>query len=120
MRAAGATVGPVKAGRNDPCHCGSGKKFKTCCMGKGVAEAKAPAAPATDKLRPRLNALFREAEKLCNQGRWADALPIIEEIARLDPTSPQALHDLGVAYFQCGRLPQSLAPLQRAVALRPS
>ena len=25
-----------KIGRNDPCPCGSGKKFKQCCMGKGV------------------------------------------------------------------------------------
>jgi SWIM/SEC-C metal-binding protein len=23
-----------KIGRNDPCLCGSGKKFKKCCMGK--------------------------------------------------------------------------------------
>ena len=21
-----------KTGRNDPCHCGSGKKYKKCCM----------------------------------------------------------------------------------------
>lgn len=27
------TSGP-KAGRNDPCPCGSGKKFKQCCLGK--------------------------------------------------------------------------------------
>ena len=25
-----------KAGRNDPCPCGSGKKFKKCCIGKGI------------------------------------------------------------------------------------
>ncbi|WP_026666431.1 IS1096 element passenger TnpR family protein [Butyrivibrio sp. FC2001] len=25
-----------KIGRNDPCPCGSGKKFKKCCMGKGI------------------------------------------------------------------------------------
>jgi len=25
-----------KVGRNDPCPCGSGKKFKKCCMNKGV------------------------------------------------------------------------------------
>ncbi len=24
----------AKIGRNDPCICGSGKKFKNCCMGK--------------------------------------------------------------------------------------
>lgn len=26
----------VKIGRNDPCPCRSGKKFKKCCMGKGI------------------------------------------------------------------------------------
>jgi preprotein translocase subunit SecA len=25
-----------KAGRNDPCPCGSGKKFKNCCMRKQI------------------------------------------------------------------------------------
>jgi uncharacterized protein len=29
-----ATKAPVKTGRNDPCPCGSGKKYKKCCMGK--------------------------------------------------------------------------------------
>jgi uncharacterized protein len=24
----------MKIGRNDPCHCGSGKKYKQCCMVK--------------------------------------------------------------------------------------
>ena len=24
----------AKIGRNDPCHCGSGKKYKSCCMNK--------------------------------------------------------------------------------------
>jgi methionyl aminopeptidase len=32
---------PVKIGRNDPCPCGSGLKFKKCCAGK--AEAALPA-----------------------------------------------------------------------------
>ena len=25
---------PMKIGRNDPCPCGSGKKYKQCCAGK--------------------------------------------------------------------------------------
>ena len=33
------TVGQ-KVGRNDPCPCGSGKKFKKCCMGKRVIGIK--------------------------------------------------------------------------------
>lgn len=27
-----------KIGRNDPCHCGSGQKFKKCCLLKEVRE----------------------------------------------------------------------------------
>ena len=32
------------AGRNDPCHCGSGKKYKKCCLQKdeALAAARAP------------------------------------------------------------------------------
>jgi methionyl aminopeptidase len=38
---------PVKIGRNDPCPCGSGQKYKKCCMAKGGAEpANTPEAYA--------------------------------------------------------------------------
>lgn len=36
-------------GRNDPCPCGSGKKFKHCCLGR--AESLAPAGPASDAIQ---------------------------------------------------------------------
>lgn len=39
----------AKIGRNDPCPCGSGKKYKKCCLAKDEAEARAshlqPSAP---------------------------------------------------------------------------
>jgi hypothetical protein len=31
-----------KVGRNDPCPCGSGKKFKQCCMSKAPQSAGPP------------------------------------------------------------------------------
>jgi hypothetical protein len=31
----------MKASRNDPCPCGSGKKYKACCMARDVARARA-------------------------------------------------------------------------------
>jgi hypothetical protein len=41
----------MNLGRNDPCHCGSGKKYKKCCLGKDAstahAESATEAAPAT-------------------------------------------------------------------------
>ena len=41
---AGITIGRKKRegpkiGRNDPCPCGSGKKYKQCCMRKGTTAA---------------------------------------------------------------------------------
>ena len=37
----------MKTGRNDPCHCGSGKKYKKCCLAKDdAAESKEVAAKA--------------------------------------------------------------------------
>lgn len=37
----------AKMRRNDPCFCGSGKKFKKCCLGLGTGVAKAaPAIPS--------------------------------------------------------------------------
>lgn len=39
----------MKVGRNDPCHCGSGQKYKKCCLAKDEAarasELVAPTPP---------------------------------------------------------------------------
>ncbi|MGV1098604.1 YecA family protein [Thiovibrio sp. JS02] len=37
----------IKIGRNDPCFCGSGRKYKRCCLGKtAAAPAAKPAIPS--------------------------------------------------------------------------
>ena len=35
-------------GRNDPCHCGSGRKYKHCCLGKDEAKVRAASAEAAE------------------------------------------------------------------------
>ena len=54
-----------KAGRNDPCPCGSGKKFKKCCENKEThkkfhAEVLTPAAPQSveTKETSKVSSLF--------------------------------------------------------------
>jgi len=42
----------AKAGRNDPCPCGSGKKYKKCCLGEDQAAERAAYA-ARKPQRPR-------------------------------------------------------------------
>jgi hypothetical protein len=39
----------AELGRNDPCHCGSGKKYKKCCSDKDRAERSAAAAASAAK-----------------------------------------------------------------------
>ena len=39
-------------GRNDPCHCGSGRKYKHCCLDKDEATARAARAEAAAEPPP--------------------------------------------------------------------
>ena len=54
----------AKPGRNDPCPCGSGKKYKQCHLGlaNDPARAAAPGAPST-------------TVPLTEQSGWARAVP---------------------------------------------
>jgi hypothetical protein len=46
-------INPFKGvGRNDPCPCGSGKKFKRCCLDKVRLSEAAPAPPEIDEWPP--------------------------------------------------------------------
>jgi uncharacterized protein YecA (UPF0149 family) len=49
--AAFAKTGRAKIGRNDPCFCGSGKKFKQCCM--ELPRPVRPETPAANSAAPR-------------------------------------------------------------------
>jgi hypothetical protein len=45
----------MKLGRNDPCPCGSGKKYKHCCLKAGTASAAAPADLTWRRMRRLLD-----------------------------------------------------------------
>lgn len=49
-----------KVGRNDPCPCGSGKKYKKCCMAKDEAAEHSPA----HLLRERYNIQLKTPEQI--------------------------------------------------------
>ena len=42
----------VKPGRNEPCHCGSGRKYKYCCLSKDDVEASSVRAKAVSQDAP--------------------------------------------------------------------
>jgi tetratricopeptide (TPR) repeat protein len=43
----------IKIGRNDPCHCGSGQKYKRCCQEKDEAAERAARAAAEAAKPPK-------------------------------------------------------------------
>jgi Flp pilus assembly protein TadD len=114
-----ANVTP-KVGRNDPCPCGSGRKFKNCCLGREEgADRRSISSPPPPAPRQKLIELSLAAKQHGRAGRWAEAIVALRELVRRMPDSPEAHCDLGVACLASGRLDEAVANLQRAVELRP-
>jgi tetratricopeptide (TPR) repeat protein len=81
-----------KTGRNDPCHCGSGKKYKRCCMARDAEAASASLAAAAIGVLPLHNPRFCEDcnDKLQAQVRMITALV---STGKLDEAE-QASHEM--------------------------
>lgn len=99
-----------KAGRNDPCPCGSGKKYKQCCMHKD-------SAPASTNLVPRL---LEQALAHHRKGELPQAETLYQQILASDPNHPDALHLSGVIASQVGLYDRAVALIGKAIALSPS
>jgi len=56
---------------------------------------------------------------LVSEGRYADALPDLEEALRLHAEDPEVLNDLGDALNRLGRPAEAIAPLEHALRLQP-
>jgi len=111
----------ARIGRNDPCPCGSGRKYKHCCQTKAAGpETPVTAAPSSPVPRRRLEGLTHAAKAYCDAYRWAEAIPLLHEVVRLDPNNAEAHYNFGIACQACGRSAEAVAHLQRAVELRPS
>ncbi|MEO7494076.1 MAG: tetratricopeptide repeat protein, partial [Massilia sp.] len=92
-----------KIQRNDPCACGSGKKYKHCCM-------SAPATPS---------ATLDDAMRHHREGNLSQAAAIYRQLLAADPDHPDALHLLGTIAYQTGNLDQAEQLIGRSLRLRP-
>lgn len=103
---------PVR--RNDPCPCGSGKKYKKCCLGRTGASTAPTPAPADDDARQA--ELMRDAERHLEEGRHFQAIPVLQEVLGRNPRYRDALVALGVAFGRAGQLESGIRSLRRALA----
>jgi tetratricopeptide (TPR) repeat protein len=112
----------VKPGRNDPCPCGSGKKYKKCCGQQAEESHRArdpQAVHASDSVRasaaaPDLNALFTQLK----MGRYAELEVSAHGLIRQHRDSGILWKLLGAARFMQGQ--DAVPALQAAVRLLPT
>ncbi|MCC7328471.1 MAG: tetratricopeptide repeat protein [Burkholderiales bacterium] len=106
------TEHPVAVGRNDPCPCGSGKRYKQChgAIGEAPPNIVEPLSP---------EALTRKGIAAHEAGNLDAAERIYREVLATSPNFSAALHYLGVIFYQYRRLEEALPLLDRAVALTP-
>ena len=77
-----------KLGRNDPCPCGSGRKYKACCL---TAQSAVPGIQAAG-----IPALMQGAFAHHQRGRLDEAASLYGNVLRRDPRHADALYLLGV------------------------
>ncbi len=107
-----------RIGRNDPCPCGSGKKYKQCCAQAQQAPAHRPTSSAAGA--PQIAQALQAALEYHQFGRFAEAESIYRQVLRIDPANFDALHLLGVLIHQTGQHAQAVDMIARAIALQPS
>ena len=75
----------MKPGRNDPCPCGSGSKYKKCCGAAAAAPAvsSAPAAAAPD---------LADAVRCHQEGDLTRAADLYRQILACQPANGEARH----------------------------
>jgi len=131
----------MKLGRNDPCSCGSGKKYKHCCEGKVASRSAAPSPDEFNQLVALYNARrYAELESRAHAliGRYPDAgfawkllgaalqmqgknaLTAFQQTAELMPGDAEAHFNLGVVQKSLGLIEDAAASYRRALQLNPA
>jgi len=105
----------IKIGRNDPCPCGSGNKYKRCCWLQ--QETETAKAPSTDS---SITKAIQSAVQHHNARRLDQAESIYQQILQAEPNHPDALHLLGVIAHQSGKNEIAVDLISKAIGVCPS
>jgi predicted O-linked N-acetylglucosamine transferase (SPINDLY family) len=101
-------------GRNEPCPCGSGEKYKRCC---GLREPE----QATVQPRPRSNIreTFQTALRHHQAGRLAEAKALYHKILQGAPKEADTLHLLGLIAHAEGDHDRAIELISESVEIAP-
>jgi len=120
----------MKAGRNDPCPCGSGRKYKHCCgllhaTAAGPASARSSRGSAGEGLASEQGSseaqqLIDAANSLRASGKTAEAVPLYRRALELDASSVEAHNNLGNALVEMSQPAEAADCYRRALAIEGS
>jgi tetratricopeptide (TPR) repeat protein len=126
-RAETALASGPSVGRNDPCPCGSGRRYKQCHGTLGAedssartATAAAPGARPPSSPGPSALALAQRGVAAHQRGDIDAAERAYREALRVEADHPLAQHYLGVVLYQRGRFIEALPLLQQSAARVPA
>jgi tetratricopeptide (TPR) repeat protein len=111
-----------KPGRNDPCPCGSGKKYKKCCLPREEAARAAapPEEPFIAELRPDLDEAVDRALQRLEQGEGKRVKSEICELLEQNPDYHLTNYAMGVYLVMVDKAPAEAVPFfEKAVAILP-
>ena len=106
------STAPQKIGRNSPCPCGSGLKYKKCCFRKNSTTTMSPVVGANTDL-------FSQAQAYLQNNQLQQAIKCYRNILAQDANHCDALHYLGVALHQNGESDLAMDYLVRSIELKP-
>ena len=128
----------MKPGRNAPCSCGSGKKYKHCCAGKAAPRTPTPAelnqlavlfnSGRYAELESRTRLLLEQYPEaglvwklLCIslQMQGKNALGALQKAAKFLPNDAEIHNNLGHTLQAFGQYAEAAASFRRALALVP-
>ena len=104
----------VKVGRNEPCPCGSGKKYKHCCLSGGTSLAGHSSALSESAV-----AHIARGQQYVALGQLDDAIAAFEAALAITPTRAEVHNDLGLAYQGKGDLAAAVASFREALSIQP-
>ena len=104
----------IKAGRNDPCPCGSGRKYKHCCLSGAASSAKTSGASPESAVAAHI----ARGQQCTALGRLDEAISAFHAALEINPSLAEVHNDLGLAYQANGDLAAAVASFHQALSIR--
>ncbi len=104
-----------KIGRNEPCPCGSLKKYKHCCFHKLGNVKNIPVIDTAEQIKLIFNSAFQNHQG----GQLSQAEALYQQVLAQQANHVDALHLLGLIYHQSNRTTLGLALIEKAISISP-